>query len=495
MFARKVFFYLFANYIQQFLGFFTSLAIRKFIAPFDFGIWTTVKMVMRYSEYSNLGVFAAISKEVPYYIGKKDYQKVNLIKDVSGTFIFWMLCIVSTLLFTASFVVSVSEPLKVGLRVASVIFFLTFIFNLYLNLLRAYNNFNALSKIIVVNSVLIFILYIPLSYFWHLEGLYVAVVLSLIGSLAYTWYTNREVLQFYFIAPSEELRKITFLLKIGIGLIAVGFVHTVFLTSEKWVIVRFLGFEYLGYYSIAILASEAITVIPKLISHISFTEMQNVYGEAGHTKAFILKMQRYVSRLTLYAAYLIPIAIGFAYIWAEWLVLKVTPRYTPGITCMYIVLVASLFGGLSFFSYNLLVTLNKYLLLLPLLLLSTATIFVCSLFFIRQGWGLNGVAYATVIGYFLFFVIVSLVSLKNIHSLAEILILYVKIAGIVTYYLVLIMLCRTIRFPSRVVSLLVQTLVFSFGVTPIAIRVERRLQLLKKIMRGTQDVNKELDAR
>jgi len=483
MFARKTLFYISVNQIQQILGFITSFAIRRFIAPFDFGIWTTIKMIVRYSEFTNLGIFSAAAKEIPYYVGKKDFERATLIKNVTGTFVFLVLFIASGALFFGSFILQLSPKLQVGLRVSSIIFLLTFVYSFYINLLRAYNNFNGLSKVIFANSLLVFFCYIPLSYFMGLNGLYIAVILSLFGTIVYVWYANREIARFRFITAKEELKELFPLLKIGIGLFIVGTCSILFLTSEKWIIATFLGFEHLGYYSIAILTSSAISAIPRLVSHISFTEMQNTYGEKDKTHYALEGIKKYVSELTLYTAYIMPVVIGLAFIWGGWLVNLLIPRYSPGITCMYIILGASFFYGLSHFSYNLLITLNKYIVLIPLFLFCTATIFVSSIFFIRQGLGIEGVAYSVLVGYFLFFVAVSWASWKNIHSAGEIGIIYIKIALTILYYTIIIFLCNKIRFSSELLTMFAKTIVFMVGAIPIAIKVEGRINVIRKMLR------------
>lgn len=482
MIIKQIFVYIFSNFFQQFLGIFTSFSTRRFILPGDFGVWVTINMVMDYCSYSNLGIFSALHKEIPYYIGKKDYKTADDIKNLSGTFIVFAGFIVSVIIFVLSFLPHINTSLSIGLKLISAMLFLTLIFNFFITLLRAHSEFISLSRIILINSIVIFLLYIPLSFFWHLYGLYVAALLSLCITIVYTAISNRNIVKFHFISSFRKFKHIFFLLKIGVSLLILGFLYIILVTTERWTIVNRLGFSQMGYYSIAIMFFDAISRASLLVSHITFTKVQNLYGEMGETKEFSVSIRKYLPDLTLYTAYITPVALGLTYIWGNFLVARFIPKYIPGIASMNILVIGALFMGLSHFSNHFLQTVNKYLLSIPIYVIATLVILLSSLFLIYKGLGIEGAAIAASIGYFLFFMGSSWLALKNIYTLSEILKFYMSIFIVLAYYGVVIFICTRVKFNNIFITMPAQTLLLLIGTAPVFIKFNKETGLISKLL-------------
>jgi len=480
MFFRKILFYISSNYLQQALSFITSFAIRKFIAPVDFGIWSTLRIFMNYCEYSNLGIFSAIAREIPYYTGRKEFKSARIIKNIAGTFIFSVILLISTAIFCATFFLHMPALVIIGLRAISAMFFFTLIYNYFITILRSYNKFIALSEVIFVNSLFIAFFYITLSFFWHIYGLFLAAVLSLAAIVIYTFLKYRKILAFKFIKNLKQLKQIKTLLKIGIGMTAMGFFYTFFVTSEKWVIVRLLGLEKMGFYSIATMAYEATAGICMLIAHVSFTEAQNIYGKMQKEGSLDKNIKKYVSELTQRMSCILPIITALIYIWGGWAVAKVIPKYSPGVSSMNILLIGSLFMGLSYFAYHFMMTINKHLLTIPLFAICSAITIFSSITLIRLGFGLNGAAISASIGYFIFFMTVTYLAFKNIHSNKELLLIYSKIFAVLAYYSLAIFLATRINLGSGIISCSLRSTIFLILSIPIALKLNSQTNIFKK---------------
>jgi len=339
----------------------------------------------------------------------------------------------------------------------------------------------ALSKVIFANSLLIAFFYITLSFFWHIYGLFLAAILSLAGIVIYTFLKYRKILAFKFIRNLNQLKQIKVLLKIGIGMTAMGFFYTFFVTSEKWVIVKLLGLEKMGFYSIATMAYEATAGICMLIAHVSFTEAQNIYGKMRKEGSIDKNIKKYVSELTQQMSCILPIITALIYIWGGWVVAEIIPKYSPGISSMNILLIGSLFMGLSYFAYHFMMTIDKHLLTIPLFILCSAITILSSVTLIRLGLGLDGAAISASIGYFIFFMVVTYIAFKNIHSNRELLSIYSKIFAVLIYYFLALSLTSKISIKSGIIDCLLKSIFFLVFAIPVIIKLDKQSGILKKV--------------
>ena len=71
------------QYFSQFLGFFSAMAIRRFLGPYYMGIWSLFRVVIDYSSCTSLGVESAATYKIPFLKGKGDKKSEK--EDLSSS--------------------------------------------------------------------------------------------------------------------------------------------------------------------------------------------------------------------------------------------------------------------------------------------------------------------------------------------------------------------------------------------------------------------------
>jgi O-antigen/teichoic acid export membrane protein len=63
-----------ARYFSQGIGFFTAIALRKFLGSFNMGIWSLLKVLLGYLSYMFVDVNQGASNKTPLYAGQWDVR-------------------------------------------------------------------------------------------------------------------------------------------------------------------------------------------------------------------------------------------------------------------------------------------------------------------------------------------------------------------------------------------------------------------------------------
>ena len=91
-----------SRFISQFITFFRSIIVARYLGPAKYGLWNALSLILEYSRYSDLGTKNALNREAPFYRGKGDFEKVNEIKNV----VFGMVVVPSLLIALAILFIS-----------------------------------------------------------------------------------------------------------------------------------------------------------------------------------------------------------------------------------------------------------------------------------------------------------------------------------------------------------------------------------------------------
>ena len=136
------------TYVANLTGIITGILTRKFLGPTLMGIWSYLQVIQHYVSYSQLGIISATEKEIPYYYGKNDHQKVSKIRDNAFTFTNIIAFLLFVILFIYAFTVKNSVPpyYFYGLITVAILASTGQYGLFYTVLLRAHKNISVLSK-------------------------------------------------------------------------------------------------------------------------------------------------------------------------------------------------------------------------------------------------------------------------------------------------------------------------------------------------------------
>ena len=162
-----------------------------------------------------------------YYIGKKDYPKVERIKNSVFGFDLVVTLFVSVIIMAVSLVLpDGSSPIYVvGLKIIAILLLLQQLRLFYTILLRSYKKFILISKAQILQACVAIILTIPLVIKFGIYGVFIATIATYIIVLFYLFKNGRFQLKFHI-----DRKEILSLLKTGIPILAIAFSFMVFKT-------------------------------------------------------------------------------------------------------------------------------------------------------------------------------------------------------------------------------------------------------------------------
>lgn len=385
-----------SNIYQQFLGVISAFIKPKLLTPELYGLWTFLYIIVDYSEYADAGTRLSMRYRIPYHESRKEQKKS---REIEGSTFYGSLCIyfiVIAGIIVASFHNNLSPATRIGLLAIALIVFLKWYFWHYMDLLQAYQNFKLITSINYLFTTILTLSGIILIYVFSIYGLYISVIVS--SFLIIVYFRAKYTLQ-----PHSKFQLPIFvkLVKIGFPIMVFEFASTLIITSDRFLISYYLGIEQLGYYGIALMVFQAVLQIPITAREVVEPKlMENLNNGA---KEIILNNFFFNSLLN--TAYFFPFLIGSVVIVIPVLIPLILPRYLQGILPAQIVVLGSYFLAMAFVTRGIIVAYGWQLIASIIMIIVLVVNISLSIFFIKLGLGLNGVAFGSSISYFLLFFI------------------------------------------------------------------------------------------
>jgi O-antigen/teichoic acid export membrane protein len=462
-----------ANYIVIIVGFIVSVFSKKFLGVSGAGYWALLTVVLTYGMYIGLGIQNALVREIPQCMGAKDIEKAREIEDVTFSYLIIAGVVGAVAIWILSFFLFTDPLLKTGMKIVAVLVLVTLMYNLIQNILRARKQISILSKVVVINILLVAILALPGAYLFNVNGFAAGMVIT-------------TTLSFYFakrwagisLSLNLDWAQIWHLIKIGLAMLLASILFRTFLNIDKIMICKMLGIEQLGLYTIGIMAVQQVGSLPGLFSIVIFPHIQEKYGatkDVMDVKNMILKPTYFISRL-------MPILIGVIIFLAQPLVLFLLPQFKDGLDVMKILVLGYFFMAMNQMSSTLLFTINKQKSLIPLYGVMVAVCIGLNYLFITLGWGITGVALGTSISYFLFFLVVFTFASRHIMEWRKIVRFYFEIMVFYIYFLINILwIDAIVNLPGTILTSSLKISCFLLVCIPVLISVQRRERIFSLI--------------
>jgi len=387
-------FYSVSVYISVIFSTLKAFFLRAILGPSSYGLFSTYQVILSYAKGLHLGLLSAFEREVPYFISKRYFEKVENIKNTSFTFIHSFLLIIIAVGLILTFILVKKNSIFInGFRIVLFIVFFQQLYNYFISLLRSEKKFDILSKTTVIFAGLSALLSIILGLKYKLTGVLWALIISYLITIVYINMKSSYKIKF-----KVDKNLLGQLFKIGFALLIVGLAYMTLTNIDKIIIIIFLGKTSLGYYSIAFMMSILIIDFPNAVASTIFPNFLGKYGENDN----IQDLKKYMVQPTLIFAYLMPILIGWVYIVIEPLIKLLLSKYVAGIESAKILILGSFFLAVVYMAGYLLVALKKFSEYIKIQLCVIIITILLNVLFVKLEWGIEGVALATSIGFFLY---------------------------------------------------------------------------------------------
>lgn len=360
-----------------------ALFVAKLIGPQDFGWWNSIQPLLIYGAMLHFGVLNGMSRDIPYFSGKGEIDKSETVQRVS-----WTITVISALLAAGlSLLASLFVQDQTLERLFQIFGFLLLFQQAYLfHTMRfiARIKFNILSLLQFVFGFLYISLSVLFAWQAGLFGFILAQALTnlIVGGVAYK-------LSSFDLSPLFDWQEALRLAKVGIPIMGAGFLYDTLRALDRWIILTFLGATQVGYYTLAILTLQAITLLPSIITAQFYPRISKRFGE---THAYTAVLPLLIQTLKASTALIFPFGLVI-FLFIKPFTLLFLPEYIPGITAAMIVVVGvTLSRPLAGSSATFLNGVGKaqwYLSTQAGIVIFQVSTAIGA---IKMGWGLNGVA-------------------------------------------------------------------------------------------------------
>lgn len=458
--------------LTQLITLAAGILTRKFLGPVQMGMWSVLQIILVYAAYSSLGVSEATSREIPYYYGKGEGKKADEIKNHICTFSMFTTGLISAGVLIYALVMRSRLPAEMftGLIFLPVLLILQRFSNLKISLLRAYKQFDLAGRQMFWSALFNGAAVAVLSYKFQLFGFMWAMLASFVFNILFIDFHYR--ISFLW---RLDFRKIWDLILYGFPLMIVGFMGSFFLSIDKMMIAKMLGFEALGVYSIAILAYTYLGSIPNAIGIVLIPNFHQKFSESDNPES----LRGYLTKSSAAFSDIMPLIIGGGWFFIPYFTRLILPDYAGSIEPMRVLILSAFFLALLHpYSYFLAV-IRKQLLLLPIVGGACLLAFAANYFVISSGHGLIGVSAATGAVIFIKFSATYFLSAKAVFSTRERLKYYVFYLGKFCYMLLVLWgLTKWSLSEASLAGVMGKTAVFVLAYIPLLYQLNRELNLL-----------------
>lgn len=393
----KSLFFSFSLYVRIFLKLLSGIFVAKLLGPSLFGLKNAFDLAIGYESYSDLGVFSALNRQVPFYRGEKNFEKARIsIGSVFGINLYYAS-------IAAIFMIAVSQYL--GYRgyepkyVDFALFLGAMIFTGKLNgfvhtKLKIDQKFYLLSKIQLLYGFTASILSVSLAYFFGFRGLLISLLTADVVCIG------------YFLLKERRFPKIIIsfglywqLLKIGFPLMILFVLIMLLNSADRTLILAMMSEKELGYFGIATVAAGVITTIPNAVHNVTVAPVMEKLGRTNNS----LSIKNYFTDPMFIMAYFLPLMISCIYFAIHLPIEYYLDKYTSSISAVKIMMIGVYFQAVASPSLSISIAFNKQVRLILIVIPLVALNFGLNYILIKLGWGINGVAMGTSITFFTYF--------------------------------------------------------------------------------------------
>lgn len=404
--------YFSAYALTQFITFGASLLTRRFLGPVQQGVWSLLQVILIYTSWTVFGVTEVISRDIPFHRSRQELDKSENIKNSVFSFSMLVSSIASAaiLVFILVSRARFKEELFYGLLFVPLILMLQRYSTLQICLLRGYKLFSLASRLSVCSSMVNALLVAVLSYYYQIYGFMWAMCISYGFDLVFVMMQYKFDFRFYF-----DWKIIWKAIKFGFPIHLAGVATGIFLSADRIMIAKFLSFEELGLYSIAVMVFTYMRNFPNPVCVVLLPNLHERFGETGDTR----QLKGYMTKASNFFSNAMPLLISIAWFGVPYLVMRVIPDYAGGIPALRCLITAGFFLAL-FQTYSYFIALVRKQILLPVLMISLAVLaFILDYLVLRAHLGIENVAVVNTFLSFLLFTSAYFFSARYLFTRSE----------------------------------------------------------------------------
>lgn len=379
-----------ASYTFQLISVVRGFVIAWFLGPALYGVWNIVKTFLETGQYITAGSGQAVTRELPY---NKAQGATALNARMCSATLGLLLALASAVAVLALLLAQLeaAAPYRNVIYIAALVFVLNAV-HLYIpQQLKGEKKILLLSAYYIAYAVLNLVVGLLLMWQWGIAGLLLGMGLANLVLLA--WLGRRGDLV---IRPRLDPVTSRRLMQIGFPILFVAVAPRLMASIDKLIVFWLLDPAATGYYSMAAFLTESINYIPVALATVLFPRLMYQKGKGTD----LTRMGYLYDKPMVLLAWTMPLLLGLLFLNLGLLIRYLLPAYLPAVPVLQILVVGMFFTVIWSVPRGLLVVFDRqhiFLKAIPVFLLLGALLNVAV---IRMGYGIVGVAFASVLFYF-----------------------------------------------------------------------------------------------
>lgn len=389
--------YVLTKYIVVIINFIRSLVVASALGPKNLGEYAFIVILLEYLNYSNLGIFHAMNKEVSINLGK-DERKLYINNIINSSFSFQIinsfLVGIFFLIFYYLQEIGLFENNAFDSKYLIYIFILGVLYQLKsfaFVYLRFFDRFSGIVRIELFSSVITFI-----GIYFFVERFLIDAILvsSIIGNIIVIFPTILRINNLKFFIDFNLLKQ---LLLLAVQLLFFNFLVLLTTSIDRLMISQFFSSDKsaLGIFHFGYLLSFGVMTAFNSVIFLLVPKALRQFNSKNQDIDLMIRQTKLVENILVIIAV---IAICIFPIFIEIFM----PQYLKSIIIMQLLLLAYSINGLAFLPGTFMVANNFQLKLFPAFIVALASAVILNYTSFLLGYGLNGIAMATIMTFVIY---------------------------------------------------------------------------------------------
>lgn len=375
-----------SNLMTPAIGMIGGLVTARFVLPKELGVVQTVMLILAYLNYLHFGVINGLNRNIAFYLGREEHNKVQAIVDAAQLVTRWVATVGLVIsLFVLGLFYFRHSPWLYLASTACVFGPLTFgQAELYLSTVyRGTRAFSLLGIRLFYKNLFNLLLALLPAFIGVLGVIIRNATLPFIGFLLLFRKVPVKARSKGCLSEAVELGKV------GFPMLISNILYSFMSIADRSVIALFLGPEAVGHYALSGLVITAVGIIPGSLGLLLYPRAALIYGKNGSSRAL---RRFYWMSLGFNVVMIMPLCLAIFFT-IDPVTRMLLPNYVNGIEAARINTLGSLF--LIYVGTGIIIpTVRRNLPFQIAIALATAVVWGLGGILVHRGYGIEGVAWA-----------------------------------------------------------------------------------------------------
>ncbi len=375
-----------SNLVRQILGMLTAFARSRLLSPEQFGLWSLLNLIPQYSGFLHLGSRSGITYRIPQLQQKQDAAGAALVRNTVRRFSLATSLLAALALLAAAAILHQDRQLSLLLVLSAVLVLVNWWFEHRVVLLKGQQCFDLISRSNYLRAILLLVSTLVLLPFWGVAGAVLAVVLTLTVSAIYLLLHSPRMPHAGF--DPALLRR---MIRQGAPLLGVSLAVLLLRNIDRLMIAGMLDLHAVGLYALGGMIVGFLINIPGVSREVLEPRLM----QAQQKRPLDRLVGPYLIEPVFKSALLMPLVVVPAELILPFFIHGFLPEYSEGIDAIRILLLSSLLIALFYPLRGIVVARDWQGRTLLHALVAVGLNAVGNWHVLRQGWGLEAVAWVS----------------------------------------------------------------------------------------------------